>query len=142
MIVEATERGMMTALLAYSFGGILLTVLTAVIYYRGLRFFNPRVFFRVTSIFLLITASSLVLAATRRLIQSDVLPSWRDQLWDTSWLLDERTGVGQVVSLMTGYQSSPSGMLLTVFLAYWASALAFYFRGDLFASRKMVLSTP
>lgn len=110
--------------------GITLTFLTAVAFYRGLKVFNPRVFFRVTTIFLFLTASTMILSATRRLIQSDVLPSLRDQVWDTSFFLDERSRFGQIVSGITGYESSPSLMLILAGLAYWAITLFFYFREE------------
>ena len=49
-----------------------------------------------------LTASTLLLSAARKLVQSGVLPLIQDQAWDTSGVLDERSGVGQVVAAMTG----------------------------------------
>ncbi len=127
MGVEAQAQGAWGSLALWSSAGVALTAVTAWAYYKGLKIFNPRIFFRVTAAFLLVTASSLVLAAARKLSQMDAIPTWIDPIWDSSWLLDERTGFGQFVSTATGYTSTPSLMLLVVFLAYWAIALGFYY---------------
>lgn len=127
MGIEAKAGGTQTILLS-ALIGMGLTALTALAFYRGMRIFKPKWFFRVTTVFLLITASSLLLMATRKLIQAEVLPTLSEQLWDTSFLLDERSSVGQVISSITGYQSTPSGMLVLVGSLYWLVTLSLYFK--------------
>jgi high-affinity iron transporter len=127
MGIEAASKGATGSLLAWSGAGVAATALTAWAFYRGLKAFNPRMFFRVTGIFLLITAGSLLLGAARKLIQMGQLPTLHDQVWDTSWLLDERGAVGRIVNSLTGYESSPSLMLVLIFAGYWAVTLFFYF---------------
>lgn len=126
MSFEAAAKGATASLVVYSGGGVLLTALTAFLYYRGLKFFPRKLFFQVTTAFLLVTASSFVLAATRRLVQMDALPTLRDQVWDTSWLLDERSPLGQAVSAVTGYESTPALITVLACLAFWAVTLFFY----------------
>jgi high-affinity iron transporter len=126
MSFEAAAKGKAASLLFYSAGGVLLTALTAFLYYRGLKFFPRKLFFQVTTAFLLVTASSFVLAATRRLVQMDVLPTLRDQVWDTSWLLDERSGLGRLISSVTGYESTPALITVLSCLAFWLITLFFY----------------
>jgi high-affinity iron transporter len=107
--------------------GVVLTGASAWAYVRGLRFFKPRVFFRVTTVFLLMTACALFLSAVRKLIQMDVLsPLGESTVWDTSALLDERSGLGQLVSAMTGYESAPSPAIVLALLAFWAAAGALF----------------
>lgn len=130
MSIEASETGQMSALIAYSLGGVALTLLTAWAYYRGLKLFNQRLFFRATSVFLLVTASGLLLSAVRKLIQMDAIPTLKDVVWDTSSLLDERSGFGQIVSSLTGYQSTPPLTSVIVYSLFWAVTLYFYFRTD------------
>lgn len=112
-----------TSLFAAAAIGAGLTFLTAFAFYRGLKVFNPRIFFGVTTVFLLLTASNLLLGAVRKLVQADILPAIRDQAWDTSFLLDERSGIGQVVAAITSYQSTPSLTLVLAAAAYWAVTL-------------------
>lgn len=126
MTFEAAEKQMMSSLVLYSGLGFLLALVTWYVFNRGLRFFSQKVFFNVTTAFLLITASSLILNVTRKLIQSDFLPTIKDVVWDTSFLLDERTSVGQFVSALTGYQSTPALMTVIVFFAYWGLTYAIY----------------
>lgn len=126
MTFEAAEKNMMSSLILYSALGFFLALVTWVIFNRGLRFFSQRVFFNVTTVFLLLTASSLILNVTRKLIQSDLLPTIKDVAWDTSALLDERTPFGQFISTMTGYQSTPALMTVIVFVAYWTITYMIY----------------
>lgn len=126
MTFEAAEKHMMSSLVLYSALGFLLALVTWFVFNRGLRFFSQKVFFNVTTVFLLLTASSLILNVTRKLIQSDFLPTIQDVAWDTSFLLDERTGFGQFVSALTGYQSTPALMTVIVFVVYWAVTYMIY----------------
>jgi high-affinity iron transporter len=126
MTFEASEKGMIPSLVLYSFLGFLLAFVTWIVFNRGLRYFSQRVFFNVTTVFLLLTASSLILNVTRNLIQSETLPTIQDVVWDTSFFLDERSGFGQFISALTGYQSTPALMTVIVFVLYWASAYGVY----------------
>lgn len=126
MTIEATENGTMGQLVLYSSLGVALTAATAVVYTKGLKMFNPRIFFQVTTVFLLVTASGLVLAAVRKLVQMDAIPTLKDQLWDTSRWLDERSAFGQVVSTVTGYESTPALVTVVAYSLFWAVTLFFY----------------
>jgi high-affinity iron transporter len=126
MTFEAAEKHMMSSLVIYSAIGFFLALATWVIFNRGLRFFSQRVFFNVTTAFLLLTASSLIVNVTRKLIQGDYLPTIRDVAWDTSFLLDERTPFGQFLSAFTGYQSTPALMTVIVFIVYWSMTYMIY----------------
>lgn len=123
---EAIEKNMMGSLVAYALIGFILSILTWWVFNRGLRFFSQKVFFNVTTIFLLLTASNLILSVTRKLIQSDYLPTIKDVVWDTSAIINEQTPFGQFVSGLTGYQSTPALMTVIVFFAYWIMTYAIY----------------
>lgn len=127
MTIEASEKGEIGSLWAYSACGVALTALTAWAYNRGLKAFNQKLFFRITTVFLLVTAAGLLVGAVRKLITSDVLPTLKDQVWDTSAILDERSPVGQFFSTMTGYESTPTLMTVLVYFAFWAITMFFYF---------------
>jgi high-affinity iron transporter len=123
---EAMEKNMMASLVMYALIGFILSIMTWWIFNRGLRFFSQKVFFNVTTIFLLLTASSLILNVTRKLIQSDILPTIKDVFWDSSFLIDERTPMGQFISGLTGYQSTPALMTVIVFFSYWLMTYGIY----------------
>ena len=126
MRIEAQSGGDSSMLIFYSAIGVLLTAITAWTYFKGLKFFKPKVFFNVTTIFLFITAGSLLMAAMRKLSQLDLIPYTR-ALWDTSFLLDERTSFGGFISTITGYESSPQSSIAFVYLAFWVIVLSLYF---------------
>ncbi len=126
MSFEASAQGTWPSLLLYSAGGVVLTAFTAWAFYRGIKLFNQKLFFQVTSVFLLVTAGSLILQAVRKLLQMDALPTLADQAWDTSALLDERSPVGQVVATVTGYESTPALITVVIYALFWAVAVSLY----------------
>lgn len=121
MSFEAVEQGQVGQLSLYAAAGFVLALVTWVFFQKTMSYFSQRIFFKITSIFLLITAGSLVLTFTRNLIQSEIIPTLKDVVWDTSFLLDERTGFGEVVSTLTGYESTPALMTVLVALVFWAT---------------------
>lgn len=106
--------------------GLFLSVCTAFAFYRGLKIFNPKIFFRLTTLFLFVTASTLILTAVRKLIQMDVVHVLLDTAWDSSAALDERSAVGQFVSTLTGYESTPAVLTVLIYAIYWLVSLGLY----------------
>lgn len=131
MFIEAQETHALANFAGMAGLGFILSLITFWIFNRGFRFFKPHIFFRVTTAFLFITASSLMISLARKLIQDEVIPGLKDPVWDTSFLLDERSSFGQVFSAITGYQSTPALMAVLVYFAYWAIALFFYYKPSL-----------
>jgi high-affinity iron transporter len=43
-----------------------------------------------------------------------------NQVWDTSWLLDDSSTFGSLVATLTGYRAHPAGMNLIAYAVYWA----------------------
>ena len=128
MGVDAGATGGMGKLYLAGLIGLGLTVVTAFLFYRGIKAFSQRVFFKVSSIFLLLTSSSMILMATRKMIQNGWISTLKDGVWDTSILLDERSSIGGVISTLSGYESTPSLMVILVATAYWAVTLTIYLR--------------
>jgi high-affinity iron transporter len=119
--LEAFEKGEVGALAGASGAGLLLAMATGWVISRGLRNLDQKWFFRVSTGLLLLLAGGLVIQTANRLVQNEVLPPLRAQVWDTSWLLDERSTVGEIVSLFTGYQSSPALSVLLCYAAFWVA---------------------
>ena len=128
MGIEASEKGLNAELIAYSLVGVALTAATAWLYYQGLKAFNAKLFFRITAIFLLVTASTLVLTAVRKLVQMDAIPTLVDQMWDTSAILDVRSTLGQFASQIIGYEPTPAGISVLAYVLYWTLTLMFYLK--------------
>lgn len=90
---------------------------------QGGRIVSWRAFFRFSEILLLLLAGALLVGAAEKLISFDVLPPLVDQLWDSSFLLDDGSRVGSLVASFTGYRAHPSLLVLLILAAYWAGVL-------------------
>ena len=123
MSFEAINAGKIAELSLYALGGFLLALGTWVLFQKTMSFLGQKIFFRITSVFLLLTAGNLILTLTRNLIQSEILPTLKDVIWDTSFFLDERSLIGGVVSAVTGYESTPALITVLVAIVFWTTVI-------------------
>lgn len=101
--------------------------------YFGLLRIPIRYFFSATNWMLVVLAAGLASTAAGFLIQANLLPALGNQLWDTSWLLTNRSLVGQAVHILTGYEARPAGMQL----AFWVGTFLVLFAGMRIVSMRM-----
>lgn len=87
----------------------------AAIYY-GLLSIPLRYLFVATSWLILFLAAGMASQSAAFLAAANVLPSLGDNLWDTSFLLSERSLPGQVLHVLTGYTARPAGIQLVFFV--------------------------
>ena len=78
--------------------------------YRGLVIIPMRYFFSVTNAMVALLAAGMAGQVAARLARLHVLPTLVDQMWDTSWLLTDRSVVGSALRALLGYSSRPSGI--------------------------------
>ncbi len=108
------------------YGAIALGFGAAIATYLALQFGGRhipwRVFFRVTEVILLLLGAALAVAAADKLIALGVLP-YASIAWDTSWLLDDGSRLGGLVSALTGYRARPDWVILSVWVLYWVVIL-------------------
>lgn len=128
MASESIAKGEIQPLVTAILLGLLASIVTWFIFNRGLNFFKQQVFFQITTILLFLTASSLTITLTQKLIELEVLSSLKNNIWDTSMVLDENSGAGRLVSGFTGYHSSPSLMTVIIYVMYWVIAGYLYYR--------------
>jgi len=69
---------------------------------------------------LLFLAAGLFETGVDKLIDKEILPVVMNQVWDTSWLLDDSSTFGSLVATLTGYRAHPAGMNLIAYAVYWA----------------------
>ncbi|WP_158934260.1 FTR1 family protein [Burkholderia sp. S171] len=100
--------------------GLALAFLTFYLLQLGGKIFSWRLFFRVTEIMLLFLAAGLFQTGVDKLIDKEILPVVMNQVWDTSWLLDDSSTFGSLVATLTGYRAHPAGMNLIAYAVYWA----------------------
>jgi high-affinity iron transporter len=99
--------------------GLALAFLTFYLLQLGGKIFSWRLFFRVTEIMLLFLAAGLFETGVDKLIDKEILPVVMNQVWDTSWLLDDSSIFGSLVATLSGYRAHPAGMNLIAYAVYW-----------------------
>ena len=99
--------------------GLALAFLTFYVLQLGGKLFSWRLFFRVTEIMLLFLGAGLFQTGVDKLIDKEILPTFVDQLWNTSALLDDSSTFGSLVATLTGYRAHPALMNLIAYALYW-----------------------
>lgn len=103
--------------------GVGLGVVIAWLFFKGLGHLDLRPFFRVTGIVLIFMAAGMFSSSMGKLIVEGYLPPLIDQIWNSTWLLDEHRFWGSLVAGLLGYRSRPSLLELAAWLTYLFSAL-------------------
>jgi high-affinity iron transporter len=106
--------------LAEAGAGFVLALVTAWIIARGARLLSYRLLFRISEVLLLLIAASLLANGVDHMIALDWLPPLRDPVWDSSALLTDERGAGQVLARFVGYRARPCATLLIAYAAYWS----------------------
>jgi high-affinity iron transporter len=84
--------------------------------YLGLVSIPLRHLFRVTSWLVLLLAAGMASQGAAFLLQADLVPPLGTTLWDTSFLLSERSLAGRVLHTLIGYTAQPAGIQLVFYL--------------------------
>jgi len=103
-----------------SIGGILGLIAGAAvgfILYFGLLRIPTRYLFSVTTWMIVFLAAGMAAQGAGFLVQADLLPALGRGIWDTSWLLSERSLLGKVLHTLIGYDARPSGIQLLFYAA-------------------------
>lgn len=91
--------------------------------YFGLLRIPLKHFFSATNGLLVLLAAGLASTAARYLVQANLLPPLRNQLWDSSWLLSNGSLPGQTLHVLIGYDAQPSGMQMLFYVVIAALLL-------------------
>ena len=78
--------------------------------YLGLLRVPMRHLFAVTTWMIILLAAGMASQGAAFLVQADLLPALGKGLWDTSEILSEKQIVGQILHVLVGYNSRPSGI--------------------------------
>ena len=84
--------------------------------YVGLVRIPLRHLFSVTSWLVLLLAAGMASQAAAFLLQADLLPPLGMTLWDTSFMLSDRSLPGRVLHTLIGYTAQPAGIQLVFYL--------------------------
>ena len=73
--------------------------------------------FAVTNALILLLAASIASQLARALSQAGLINAWGQALWDTSDWLRVDSPVGTLAHALAGYETQPTGLQLTFYLA-------------------------
>jgi high-affinity iron transporter len=80
---------------------------------------DVRVFFRVTSVLLILFAAGLVAHGVHELQEAGVLPVIVEHVWDVNPILDESSTLGSILKSLFGYNGNPSLLEVASYVAYY-----------------------
>jgi high-affinity iron transporter len=103
--------------------GFGLALLTFWILVKGGRALSWKHFFLISETLLLLLAAGLLVSGVEKMIGYDWLPTLVDPLWDSSWLLDDNSKIGNLIASLTGYRAHPALSLVLVYTAFWTLVL-------------------
>jgi high-affinity iron transporter len=90
--------------------GLVAGIAVGALLYFGLLRIPLKHFFTVTNWMVVFLAAGMAGQAAAYLVQADLLPVIRDQVWDTSWLLTNHSDVGNAMRALIGYDAQPTGI--------------------------------
>lgn len=105
-----------SSLLLGGLGGLVLGAALGFALYKGLINLSTRLLFSVTSWLILLLAAGMAATGAKYLVQAGILPSLGAALWDTSWLLDDGSVLGQMVHVLIGYTARPLPVQIIFYL--------------------------
>ncbi|MGB9723802.1 MAG: FTR1 family iron permease [Chloroflexia bacterium] len=79
---------------------------------------NLRLFFRITSLVLLLFAAGLVGRGIHELQESGMIPTLIEHLWDINPFLDEKGPLGSFLQSLLGYNGNPSLLEVVAYILY------------------------
>jgi high-affinity iron transporter len=123
-VAAASDPGSGLGLLAGGVAGLLLGVLTCVLTYLGLLTIPSRYLFEVTSVMLAFLAAGMAAQAVAFLEQANALTALGTIVWDSSWLLSDRSMLGRALHTLVGYSDQPTVLQFLVYLATLAMTFA------------------
>jgi high-affinity iron transporter len=103
-------------MLAGGVAGVGLGALASFLLYRGLVAIPVHRLFTVTGWLLALLAAGMAGQAAAILAGADLIPSWGYELWDTSWLLSEKSMSGRALHALVGYSDRPMGIQLAAYV--------------------------
>jgi high-affinity iron transporter len=123
-VAAASEPGSGLAIFSGGVAGLALGVATCVLTYLGLLTIPSRYLFAVTTVMLAFLAAGMAAQAVAFLEQANALTALGAIMWDTSWLLSDRSMLGRALHTLIGYSDQPTALQFVVYLATLAVTFA------------------
>ena len=96
--------------------GLTLGAATSFATFYGLVTIPPKHLFAVTTTLITLLAAGLAAQCVGFLQQAGVITALSDTLWDSSWILSDKSIPGRVLHTLVGYADQPSGLQVVAWL--------------------------
>jgi high-affinity iron transporter len=123
-VAAASEPGSGLTIFAGGVAGLALGVATCVLTYLGLLTIPSRHLFAVTTVMLAFLAAGMAAQAVAFLEAANALTALGATLWDTSWLLSDRSMLGRALHTLIGYSDQPTALQFLVYVGTLAVTFA------------------
>ncbi len=115
--VVASGGGSALSLAIGGFIGLALGAAVCILTYFGLMRIPPRALFTTTTVLITLLAAGMAAQAVAFLERANWLTPLDTVLWDSGWLLSEKSIAGRSMHTLIGYTDQPTEMQLLVYLA-------------------------
>src|SRR6476659_5624965 len=115
--VAASDGGSASSLALGGRLGLALGAAVCLLTYFGLMRLPPRALFATTTVLITLLAAGMATQAVAFLERAGWLNSLDTVVWDSGWLLSEKSIVGRALHTLIGYADQPTEMQLLVYLA-------------------------
>lgn len=116
---ESAMSVLMGGLMGLALGGA-----TSLATFYGLVSIPPKRLFSVTTTLITLLAAGLAAQAAGFLQQAGMITALSDTMWDTSWLLSDKSIPGRVLHTLIGYADQPSQLQVLVYALTIAAIMA------------------
>ena len=114
--IAASDGGSSTGLLLGGLTGLVLGAMVCVLTYLGLLTIPSRYFFNVTNTMIALLAAGMAAQATAFLEQANVVTTLDRIVWNSSWILTDKSLVGRALHTLVGYTDQPTALQLVIYL--------------------------
>jgi high-affinity iron transporter len=118
------SEGSSVGVVAGGAAGLALGGLVCLLTYFGLMTIPSRYLFGVTSVLIAFLAAGMAAQAAAFLEQANAVTALGSIVWDSSWLLSDRSILGRAFHTLIGYSDQPTAMQLLVYVTTLAVTFA------------------
>jgi high-affinity iron transporter len=114
--IAASEGGSGVGILAGGVAGLALGGMVCVLTYLGLLTIPSRYLFSVTNTMISLLAAGMAAQATAFLEQANAVTALGKIVWNSSWILTDKSLVGRALHTLIGYTDQPTALQLVIYL--------------------------
>lgn len=115
--VVASDGGPVLSLATGGLIGLALGAAVCLLTYFGLMRIPPRALFATTTVLITLLAAGMAAQAVAFLQRANWLNSLDNVVWDSEWLLSDKSIAGRALHTLVGYTDQPTAMQLLVYVA-------------------------